>query len=62
MTQSFSLSAGLTEALVGDVEVPEVNTQVVAGQIGLAIGIGRDGVDMVGVSYQIKVTYNALKT
>lgn len=39
-----------TEAAVGDLQVPEVDAEVVRGQIRLVVAVDRDGVDMVGVS------------
>lgn len=39
----------LTEALVADVQVPEVDAQVIRRDVGLPIRVDRDRVDMVGM-------------
>lgn len=38
-----------TEALVGDLQVPQVDPEVVGGDVGLEVRVHRDGVDVVGV-------------
>lgn len=39
-----------TEAAVGDLEVPQVDAEVVCGQIRLVVTVDWDRVDMIGVS------------
>lgn len=39
-----------TEAAVGDLQVPQVDAQVVGGQVRLVVAVYRDGVDVVSVS------------
>jgi hypothetical protein len=46
-----------TEALVADVEIPEINTKVVRRDIGLAIRVDRDRVDMVGMGIRIDLSW-----
>lgn len=48
-----SSDEALTETLVRDVEVPEVDAEVVCGDVGLAIRVDRDGVDVVGVCVRV---------
>ena len=38
-----------TEALVGDLQMPEVDPEIVSGHVGLLVTVDRDGVDVVGV-------------
>lgn len=43
----------LTEALVADVQVPEVDAQVIRRDVGLPVRVDRDRVDMVGVGVRV---------
>ena len=38
-----------TEAAVGDLQVPQVDPEVICGDVRLEVGVDRDGVDVVGV-------------
>ena len=38
-----------TEATVCDLQVPQVDPEVVGGDVGLEVGVDGDGVDVVGV-------------
>lgn len=46
----------LTKALVADVEVPQVDAQVVGGDIRLSIRVDRNRVDVVSVSVGIDLS------
>ncbi len=39
-----------TEASVGEVQVPQIDPEVIGGQIRLVVAVDGDGVDVVGVS------------
>lgn len=56
--------SGLTETLVANVEVPEIYPQVVCGNECFAIGIDRNGVDMVcvcvGIYFSGDGSYNVV--
>ena len=43
----------LTEALITDVEIPQVDSQIVSRDVGLAIRIDRDGVDVVRMCIRV---------
>ena len=38
-----------TETPVGDLQVPQVDSQIVCGHVGLVVAVDGDGVDVVGV-------------
>lgn len=46
----------LTKALVADIEVPQVDAQVVGGDVRLGIRVDRNRVDVVGVSVGIDLS------
>lgn len=46
----------LTKALVADIEVPQVDTQVIGGDVRLGIRVDRDRVDVVSVSVGIDLS------
>ena len=39
----------LTEGLIGNVEIPKVDSEIVGGHVRLPVGVDGDGVDVVGV-------------
>ena len=39
-----------TEALIGDLEVPDVQSEIVCGEVSAVVAVHGDGVDVVGVS------------
>jgi hypothetical protein len=48
-----------TEALVADVQVPEVDAQVIGRDVGLSIRVDRDGVDVVGMGIGVDLSRNS---
>lgn len=50
------LDVNNVEALILDVEVPQVDAQVVTADIGLAIAVHRNAIDVVGVGVGIDTT------
>ena len=53
-----SESKALTEALVTDVEVPEIDTQIVSRYVCFLVGIDRNGVNVVCMSIGIDLSWD----
>jgi hypothetical protein len=47
------------EALVLNVEIPQIDPEIIAADEGLAIAVDRDAVDMVGMRISISLSRNS---
>jgi hypothetical protein len=48
----------LTETLITDVQIPEVDPEVVCGDVRLLVGINGDGVDVISVCIGVNFPWN----
>lgn len=58
MSQPIQRECPRTEALVADVQVPEIDAQVVCRDIGFAIRVDRDRVDVVGMGVGVDFAWH----